>query len=105
MHTDGIAGVSKPTDLLAPESISLLRLWFYTPGTFILTETVITEVAQIKNVTRRELHDGFINTLFLDYPVRDITTIESRVKDLKKYHELERQLSTLNRLSYICKES
>ena len=83
---DGIAGVSKPTDSLAPERISLLRLWFYTPGTFILTETVITEVSQIKNVTRRKFHDGFIKPHFLDYPAQDITTIKSRVEELNKYH-------------------
>ncbi|MBL1142844.1 MAG: type II toxin-antitoxin system VapC family toxin [Proteobacteria bacterium] len=83
---DGIAGVSCPTDSLAQERISLLRIWFYRPGTFYITETVLAEVAQIRDIYRRELHDGFINSLFLDYPVRIRAEVKNRAKEFETYH-------------------
>lgn len=83
---DGIAGVSEPTDPLAEEKKALLRSWFYKPGTFILTETVISEVGRIRNIERRKFHETFIQTLFLDYPVRDLPTVQARAAQLEVYH-------------------
>ncbi len=57
-----IGGISEPTDLLAEEKKALLRSWFYKPGTFVLTETVISEVSRIRNIDRREFHESFIST-------------------------------------------
>lgn len=73
---DSIAGINEPQDALAEEKKALLRIWFYQPGTFILGETVISEVAKIRNLERREFHHDFIRTLFLDYPVRDLATVK-----------------------------
>jgi hypothetical protein len=75
---DGIAGISEPRDSLAEEKKALLRIWFYQPGTFILSETVISEVAKIRNLDRRRFHESFIQTLFLDYPVRDLAAVQAR---------------------------
>ena len=83
---DGIAGISEPTDSLAEEKKALLRSWFYEPGTFVLTETVISEVSQIRNVDRREFHESFIRTLFLDYPVRDLTAVQARATQFELSH-------------------
>jgi predicted nucleic-acid-binding protein len=83
---DGIGGVSEPTDDLAGEKIALLRSWFYKTGTFILTETVISEVSRIRNIDRREFHESFINTLFLDYPVRDLASVKTRTFEFEKHH-------------------
>lgn len=83
---DAIDGISEPKDDLAEERKALLRIWFYTPGTFIVTETVLKEVGKIKNKSRRELHDSFINTLFLDYPAKDKAQINKRAEEFKKIH-------------------
>ena len=83
---DGIDGIEEPTDLLVDERKALLRSWFYTPGTFILTETVISEVSKIKNIDRREFHEGFIRTLFLDYAVRDLTEVQARATQFEVNH-------------------
>lgn len=53
---DGIAGITEPLDALAKEKKAILRIWFYQPGSFILGETVISEVAKIRNLDRREFH-------------------------------------------------
>jgi hypothetical protein len=45
---DSIAGINEPQDALAEEKKALLRIWFYQPGTFILGETVISEVAYLQ---------------------------------------------------------
>ena len=83
---DGIAGISEPTDSLAEEKKALLRSWFYKPGTFILTETVISEVGRIRNLDRREFHESFVRTLFLDYPVRDLAAVQARAAEFEVHH-------------------
>ena len=83
---DGIAGISEPTDSLAEEKKALLRTWFYQPGTFILCETVISEVAMIRNLDRRRFHESFVQTLFLDYPVSDLAAVETRAKHFQRSH-------------------
>ena len=59
---DGIAGITEPTDPLAEEKKALLRTWFYQLGTFILTETVISEVAKIRKLDRHSFHETFLQT-------------------------------------------
>ncbi len=83
---DGIAGISEPTDSLAEEKKALLRTWFYQPGTFILSETAISEVAKIRNYDRRRFHESFIQTLFLDYPVRDVAAVQARAAHFQRSH-------------------
>lgn len=83
---DGIAGITEPLGALAKEKKALLRIWFYQHGTFILGETVISEVAKIRNLDRREFHQGFVRTLFLDYPVRDLATVEARAAHFHQTH-------------------
>lgn len=83
---DGIAGINEPTDSFPGEKKALLRSWFYKPGTFILTETVISEVAQIRNINRREFHDSFILTLFLDYPVQNLSAVQARARQFRLNH-------------------
>ena len=83
---DGIAGITEPRDALAEEKKALLRIWFYQHGTFILGETVISEVAKIRNLDRREFHQSFVRTLFLDYPVRDLAMVEARAAHFQRDH-------------------
>jgi hypothetical protein len=83
---DGIAGISEPTDHLAEEKKALLRIWFYQAGTFILSETVISEVSKIRNLDRRRFHESFVQTLFLSYPVRDSATVQARAAQFQLSH-------------------
>jgi hypothetical protein len=85
---DGIAGINEPTDSLAEEKKALLRSWFYKPGsfTFFLTETVISEISQIRNIDRREFHKSFISTLFRDYPVQNLNAVQARAAKFALTH-------------------
>jgi predicted nucleic acid-binding protein len=83
---DAIVEINEPTDSLAEEKKALLRAWFYNPGTYILTETVISEVSAIRNIDRREFHESFVSTLFLDYPVRDLAFVQARAAQFEIYH-------------------
>lgn len=83
---DGIAGINEPTDILASEKIALLRSWFYVPRTFFITATVLSEVARIRIAERREFHESFIRTLFLDYPVRDPDRVNNRAIHFESLH-------------------
>ena len=83
---DGIAGISEPTDPLAAEKIALLRSLFYGSGTFTLTQMVVSEVAKIPNEERRQLHQSFMRTLFLDYPVRTPDAVQARARQFQSKH-------------------
>jgi len=92
---DAIAGIDEPKDSLASEKKALLRSWFYKPGTFTLTETVISEVGRIPNAERREIHESFIRTLFLDYPVRNLTAVQARASQFQMTHPKPRDCRIL----------
>lgn len=83
---DAIAGISEPTDSFAEEKKALLRSWFYTSGTFILTETVVSEINRIRNKDRRELHEGFMDTLFLSYPTKNQIFIREKSAQFELIH-------------------
>jgi predicted nucleic acid-binding protein len=85
---DSIANIEEPTGQLANEKIALLRSWFYKPGAFpfILTETVISEVARIRDIERHKFHESFIQSLFLDYPVSNLTAVQARTAEFTKDH-------------------
>lgn len=83
---DAIAGIGEPTDSLAEERKALVRIWLYCPWTYYLTETVVTECAQIHHVERREFHASFIQTLFLDLPVQNVVSVEARTSELLSFH-------------------
>ena len=81
---DAVVDVEEPVDPLAEEKKSLIRTWFYLPGTFYVSETVVKECSKIRNSERRELHDRFIVPLFIDAPVRNSSAVE---KQTAKYME------------------
>ena len=83
---DSVVGAREPVDPLAEERKALIRTWFYTPETFYVSESVLTETAAIRNVKRRELHKGFVDVLFLDVPARDEATVQTRTKELGLKH-------------------
>lgn len=83
---DAIAGIEEPTDPLSEERKALIRVWFYMPGTFYLSETVVSECARIRHVDRRELHQSFVHTTLLDLPVRDRAAVEARTAHLLQFH-------------------
>lgn len=60
---DAVAGIEEPTDPLAEERKALIRVWFYTPETYYVLETVAKEVSAIRAVERREFHEDFVRPL------------------------------------------
>ena len=83
---DAIAGIAEPTDGLGEERKALIRIWFYTPETYYLTETVVLETAAIQAVERRDFHESFIRTNFLDIPVRNRDLVVRRAETLFLSH-------------------
>lgn len=92
-----ISGISEPTDDLALEKIALIRIWFHKPGNFCfyLTETVVSEVKNIPDSKHRELHDSFIRTLFCDYPVQDVDTVQQRAAYFQNLHNKQNDCRVL----------
>ena len=83
---DGITGIIEPTDSLAEERKALLRTWFYRPGTFVLTETVMNEVANIRNIERRKSHQDFVLPMFHDDSVRNPSFVAKRAIEFESLH-------------------
>lgn len=83
---DAITGIEEPTDTLAEERKALVRIWYYRPGTFYLSETVVFECARIRQEDRRELHQRFVASSFLDLPVRDCAAVEARATCFRQFH-------------------
>lgn len=92
---DAIAGIGEPKDILAAEKKALLRSWFYRPGTFTLTQTVISEVGRIPNVDRRKNHESFIRTLFNDPQVVNTTHVHDRSTQFQLTHPKPRDCQIL----------
>jgi len=83
---DAMQGIEEPSDALAPEKISLFRIYLYTPGTLYVTPTVIEECAAIRDIARKKLHDSYIAVLFEESPLLQSDNINSRVKELELVH-------------------
>jgi len=83
---DAIQNVKEPTDSLSTEKIALFRIYLYTQGTLCVTPTVTKECAAIRNVERKELHESYIEILIEETQIQDQFYIESRVTELKTYH-------------------
>ena len=49
-------------------------------------EMVISEVSRIRNIDRREFHESFIRTLFLNYPVCNLAAVQARAVQFRGYH-------------------
>ena len=83
---DALTKVEKPIGELSSEKIALVRVWFYTEGTFSATETVIDECLKIKNPNHRKQHKSFIKTLLLEPRNMDEAKIKERTNELSQYH-------------------
>ena len=83
---DAINDVLEPTDALADERKALIRIWFYQPGPYFVTQTVVNECRRIKNAERKAFHQSFIDSLFANPPNRDNKLIENRTKEFFLLH-------------------
>jgi hypothetical protein len=73
-------------DPLADERNALLRCWFYGPGRFFISETVLSECARIRATERRELHESFGAITYWGLPVRDAATVARREAEFLLLH-------------------
>lgn len=76
---------SEPVEL-ADEKKALVRIWFYTPGTYYQIETVNSESERIRDVERRELHLEFSKPLFHLCHVHDPVNVHMRTEQFSKLH-------------------
>src|ERR1035437_8556120 len=83
---DAANGVAEPTDPLADERKALLRSWFYGPGRFYISETVLAECARIRGEERRQLHESFGAITYWGMPVRNAGTGASREAEFFLLH-------------------
>ncbi len=83
---DAMQNVRVPNDSLAEEKIALFRTYLYTPGTLYVTPTVTEECAAIRNIAMKELHESYIMVLIGESQIRDPRNVETRVRELERYH-------------------
>ena len=83
---DAIEGTGPPQGDLAPEKIALFRIYLYTPGTLVLSPTVVDECAQIRAIDVRGRHFSYWETLFLRLAVQNYTRVQDRVTQLTPHH-------------------
>lgn len=83
---DAIVDIEEPFDSLAEEKKALIRIWLYPPVTYYVTETVLSETEGIKGKERRDFHKSFIDTLFLDSPIRNPSAVNNRANALSAFH-------------------
>jgi hypothetical protein len=83
---DVASDLAEPTDKLAEERKALLRLWFYYSERFYISETVVSECAGIRQVSRREIHERFGSNTYWGMPVLNASTIEARTKHFLQFH-------------------
>ena len=92
---DATVNFDEPTGDLAEEKKALIRIWFYQPETFWVTETVVSECANISNTKRRKLHESFIKPLFVDLPIRDKSLVRKRAVAYMLFHPKENDCGIL----------
>jgi len=83
---DAANGVIEPTDSLADERKALLRAWFYGPGRFFVSETVLSECTRIRDTERRALHESFGEITYWGLPVRDAGAVAKRAAEFALLH-------------------
>lgn len=83
---DAASGVTEPTDLLVDERKALLRAWFYGPGRFFVSETVLSECARIRGTERRQLHESFGAIIYWGLPIRDAGAVAKREAEFGRLH-------------------
>lgn len=83
---DAIDGIEEPTDSLSDERKALLRIWLYSRETFYVSETVMNEVARIRSVERRSLHEHFVKIHLQAPPMHNPPTVEARLTELRSSH-------------------
>jgi len=83
---DAASAVSEPTDPLADQRKALLRAWFYGPGRFFVSETVLSECARIRGTDRRQLHESFGAITYWGLPVRDAGAVARREAEFARLH-------------------
>jgi predicted nucleic acid-binding protein len=71
---------------LFAEGVALIRLWFYIPGRFYITDTVARECAEISSPAKKALHLSFTSHTYWGVPVRDQARVEQRTGELKLLH-------------------
>jgi len=92
---DAAIGATEPTDPLADERKALLRTWFYGPGRFYISETVLSECARIRGAERRQLHESFGVITYWGLPVRDAGTVAKREAEFVLLHPKARDCRIL----------
>lgn len=85
---DAASGTTEPRDVLVDERKALLRAWFYGPGRFVVSETVLSECAGIRGLARRELHESFGAIAYWGLPVRNVGAVAKREAELMLQHPM-----------------
>jgi predicted nucleic acid-binding protein len=75
--------------------VALIRLWFYVPGRFYITDTVAAECSEITNLEKKALHSSFTSYTYWGVPVRNQAAVVQRVDALKLQHHSAGDCSAL----------
>jgi predicted nucleic acid-binding protein len=80
------SGELAENEALFAEGVALIRLWFYVPSRFYVTDTVAAECSEISNLEKKTLHSSFTSYTYWGVPVRDQASVAQRLDMLKLLH-------------------
>ena len=80
------SGEHTENEMIFDEGVALIRLWFYVPGRFYITDTVATECSEIPNLEKKALHSAFTSYTYWGVPVRNQAAVAERVQEFKLLH-------------------
>jgi hypothetical protein len=73
-------------EAIGEEGIALLRIWFYVPGRFFITETVAKECRNIPDPHKLAMHASFTSHTYWGIPVSKPADVSGRASRLGAFH-------------------
>lgn len=80
------SGELTENETIFAEGVALIRLWFYVPGRFYITDTVAAECSKIPNLEKKALHSSFTSYTYWGVPVCNQAAVAERVERFKLLH-------------------
>lgn len=89
------SGKLSEADVLYDECCALIRIWFYVPGRFYITDTVDFECSKISFEDLKELHQCFTSTSYWGVQVNHQELVANRKSSLNFSHKGEKDCQAL----------
>jgi hypothetical protein len=83
---DAATRASAGSTPVSVEGTALLRILFYVPGRFFVTDTVAEECRDIRNPEKLAIHTSFTSYTYWGIPINDLVKVSERAKSLSPLH-------------------